>query len=136
MRIISIFLLFLICGCNQKTEKKDIAEIHLLCKSDGLLQDTTQIDISQGVVNVENIFIDKLEYAKYKLTESEVIVNWKDNDNYFKDGRYQIRTMNVNRYTGKFKVTLVNYFPNSSEEKESEPHITNGNCQSFNEKKF
>jgi len=136
MRIISIFLLLLICGCNQKTEKIEMAEIHLLCKSDGQLQDTTHIDISQGVVKVENMFIDKLEYVKYKLTDSEVIVNWKDNDNSFNDSRFQIWTMNVNRYTGNYKSTLINYFPNSSKEKESEPHIANGSCQSFKEKKF
>jgi hypothetical protein len=135
MRIISIILLIFIFGCNQKPGKKEIAEVHLLCKSDEL-QDTTQIDISKGIVKVENIFIDELEYAKYKLTDSEVIVNWKDNDNSFNDSRYQIWTMNVNRYTGKYKLTLVNYFPNSSDEKESEPHIINGSCQSFNEKKF
>ncbi len=136
MKIIFIFLILLICGCNQKAEKKEIAEIHLLCKSDGQLQDTTQIDISQDVIKIENVFIDNLEYAKYKINESEVILQWKDNDIYFKDGRYQIWTMNINRYTGKYKSKLVNYFPNSNQEKESAPHNTNGSCQSFNEKKF
>ena len=136
MRIIFIFPLLLIFGCNQKSEKKEAVEIHLSCESDSQVRIETQIDISNDILKIEHPFLEKLEYAKYQVNASEIIINWKDGDIHFKDGRYQIRTMNINRYTGRYKEKLVNYFPNSSEEKESDPHYTNGSCQSFNEKKF
>jgi hypothetical protein len=87
--------------------------------------------------DVSGDFIHDVSDKNKEITDSEFKLEFKNtNRKDFQDGRYQISKITINRYTGNYKRELINFFPNSKTEKQSETYYRDGFCKVLNEKKF
>ena len=142
---ISVILFPLIFGCDKELNNKnqpDSNQITLNCKfnRDTSVKslfvhiDKNKIELNQYYLHADN---EKFYGITKEITASTITLkSYRKND--FNKDSYLEYTIEINRFTGEIKETIVGHFPKEKEAKyrKNEPVEFFGECETLKDRKF